>query len=669
MSNKAANRLISEQSPYLLQHAYNPVDWYAWGEEAWEKARRENKLVIISIGYSACHWCHVMEHQSFEQDDVATLMNQYFVSIKVDREERPDIDAVYMEAVQLMTGRGGWPLNCIALPDGRPVYGGTYFPKEAWMNVLDNIQQIFVTDPQKVEEYAQRLHKGLRDSELVKINAEPDQKTKVNHQNIIQNFVSAFDPVFGGPHKAPKFPMPCNYEFLLNYGIIYENKIVQDHVRLTLEKMALGGIFDQLGGGFARYSVDAQWKVPHFEKMLYDNGQLVSLYAKAYAFYKADLFKETAEKTIAFMQAELQASEGIYYSALDADSEGEEGKFYVWKKEELEQILSKDEMDFATAYYSINDFGFWEHGNYVLIREFNDEEIMKRLSFDRPELLSLRKAVNEKLLHARAKRVRPGLDDKALLSWNATVLKGLAEAAMYLGNEKYMNEAVKLYRSMEKCFCDREGQWYRSYKNEKQAIPAFAEDLALLTDALLALYEACFDKEYLHIAMRLLFVLDRDFFDAEHNMYFFTSHSSSGELIVRRTEIFDNVIPSPNSVMAAVLYRVGTLMGHDEMIERSGQMLESVSRYFENAPQALAGWLNAWLLTSVQQKEMVVVGEKFMEAVDDLRQNYQPLTVWCAAASENGLPLLASRLVKDKTTIYECRNKACNLPVQYQEKK
>lgn len=664
MKNRKANRLISEQSPYLLQHAYNPVDWFPWGEEAWEKARSEDKLVIISIGYSACHWCHVMEHQSFEDYEVAAVMNESFVSIKVDREERPDIDAVYMEAVQLMTGRGGWPLNCIALPDGRPVYGGTYFPKEAWLQVLDNLQEIYMNDPAKVQEYASRLHQGLRESELIKTNPEGTTQVKADIKKTAAHFISHFDKIYGGPDKAPKFPMPCNLEFLLNYGIIFKDQQVLDHVALTLTKMAWGGIFDQLAGGFARYSVDEKWKVPHFEKMLYDNGQLIGLYAKAFAHYQDPLYREVVEKTIDFVNREWKAPEGIFYSALDADSEGEEGRYYVWTKEELEELLDPKEMEFVSAYYSINDFGFWEHGNYVLIREKDDEEVRKALNMDARTFIGLKESADNKMLRARKKRVRPGLDDKALLAWNALLLKGLAEAAAYLHREDYLQQAADLHRNIQKCFCDQDGKWYRSYKKEQRTIEAFSEDLALLADAQLVLYEAGFDREHFHETMRILAILDRDFYDPETGMYFFTAHHAN-ELVVRRTEIFDNVIQSPNSVLAGVLYKAGMLSGQQEWTDRSKKMLNSVARYFENAPQALAGWLNAWLMAVEQQEEIAVVGHNYKDAVAFLRETYRPLIVWCAAATAEGWSLLTDRFITGQTTIYECKNKACNLPIKF----
>jgi uncharacterized protein YyaL (SSP411 family) len=656
------NKLAQETSPYLLQHAHNPVDWYPWGNEAWEKARKENKPVIISIGYSACHWCHVMEHQSFEDADVAAIMNEFFVSIKVDREERPDIDGVYMEAVQIMTGRGGWPLNCIALPDGRPIYGGTYFPKDAWISVLQSINDLYINQKQKVIEYGEHLQNGLHEAEIIKTNRDIHTQLNFDESYVISAFASQFDPVYGGPRKAPKFPMPCNYEFLLNYGIANENALVQQHVKLTLTRMAWGGIFDHLDGGFARYSVDDMWKVPHFEKMLYDNGQLMSLYAKAYAHYKDPLFKFTAKKINDYYAVEMIGADGLYYSALDADSEGEEGKYYVWKKEELEQLLAAKEFEFASEYYSINEIGYWEHDKYVLMRHADDKTVAAKLNVPIEKIDILRQIIDRKLRNAREKKVKPGLDDKCLLSWNALALKGLCDYAIYAGGDT--RQAIDLCGNIYKLFKQPDGTWLRNYKNGKSTIEAFSEDIGALADATLALYELTFDEKYIQHTIDLVELLKRDFVDEQTGMFYYTS-SKAEKLIVRRIEIFDNVIASSNSIIAGVLYKTGILTGNDSYVEHSLKMVTAVSRYFENAPQAMANWLNVWLMSVVVQEEVVVVGKEYGMAIQSLRENYRPLITWCAAMDESDLPLLTGRLLKDQTAIYTCKNKACNLPVAF----
>jgi uncharacterized protein YyaL (SSP411 family) len=655
-----ANRLIQETSPYLLQHAYNPVDWQAWNNLAWEKAKAESKLVIVSIGYSACHWCHVMEHESFEDPDVAAIMNEFFVSIKVDREERPDIDNIYMEAVQLMTGRGGWPLNCITLPDGRPVYGGTYFPKEGWMNVLQSLNDLYINNPSKVIEYANHMDEGLSQAELVKVNSSSNAKIEFNEDVVIGDFIHGFDTVYGGPKKAPKFPMPCNYDFLLNYGILNNHKQILDQVHLTLTKMAYGGIFDQLGGGFARYSVDELWKVPHFEKMLYDNGQLISLYAKAFAHFKDPLFKRVVEHTLEFLNSELLSANNLYYSALDADSEGVEGKYYVWTEEELKASLTAQEFNFVKEYYSINEYGYWEHNNFVLIRRYDEQTVAQKAGISQHEIEALKRSVDEKLLAVRSKRIKPDLDDKSLLSWNALVLKGLAEAYVFLKDEKFLNNAKQLHKAIHSCFYENK-IWYRNFKDGKSTILAFSEDLALIAEANLAMYEMNFEQQYLDFATEITEVVITNFFESKTGMFYFTSVNAE-ELIMRRTEIFDNVISSPNSVLAQVLYRLGVLLGKIEWEKMAQNLVVKVSQYFENAPQALGNWLTAWLMVFNQQNETVVVGDKFMDAINFQRQGYLPLVIWCGAANEADLPMLTSRLIKGQTTIYKCKNKACNLP-------
>ncbi|MEZ4737829.1 MAG: thioredoxin domain-containing protein [Flavobacteriales bacterium] len=409
------NRLVHESSPYLLQHAHNPVDWYPWGEEAFAKAREENKLLLISIGYSSCHWCHVMERESFENDELAAVMNERFVCIKVDREERPDVDQVYMTAVQLMTGRGGWPLNCFALADGRPVYGGTYFPPQQWEQVLVQLSDTWRQDPQKVSDQAARLHQGIVAQNVVELPEAPDAFDAEDLDELVDLWSKGFDNVYGGPDKAPKFPLPNNYQFLLRYAFLTDDAQLKQHVALTLDKMALGGINDQVGGGFARYSTDVLWKAPHFEKMLYDNAQLVSLYSQAYQAFKNPLYKATVERTLAFIEREMTSSEGAFYSALDADTEGEEGLYYVWTKDELQTVLGA-EYDLAAAYYNVDAAGLWEHGRYILLRREPDAEFAAEFGISEAELATRIAAINSTLLATREKRERPGLDDKSLTS-------------------------------------------------------------------------------------------------------------------------------------------------------------------------------------------------------------------------------------------------------------
>ncbi|MFM2190108.1 MAG: hypothetical protein RL491_494, partial [Bacteroidota bacterium] len=438
------NKLIHATSPYLLQHAYNPVEWYPWCDEALEKAKKEDKLLLISVGYSACHWCHVMEHECFENEDVAALMNDFFVCIKVDREERPDIDQAYMSAVQLLTGRGGWPLNCFALPDGRPVYGGTYFPKKQWMEVLGNLASMYRGDRNRLEDYAKQLADGVAASEELKPSVDNLLDKEIVHESIAK-WKKLLDYHEGGPDRAPKFPLPNNYIYLMRYAHITGDADLESQVRLTLKKMAYGGIYDQIGGGFARYSVDGIWKVPHFEKMLYDNAQLMSLYAEAFRCWNDPLYRDIVYQTASFMEREWLSPEGGLYSALDADSEGEEGKFYVWKEAEIKSLLG-DDAELAAAYFNINSRGFWEHGNHIPLRHDSDEEIAKRFGMPTEELRERIDVIRDKMLQSRNNRIRPGLDDKLLTSWNALAVSGFVDAYLAFGDERFLDRAKTIFK-------------------------------------------------------------------------------------------------------------------------------------------------------------------------------------------------------------------------------
>jgi uncharacterized protein YyaL (SSP411 family) len=462
------------------------------GEEAWKKARDENKLVIISIGYAACHWCHVMERESFEDSTVAATMNAHFVAIKVDREERPDVDQVYMDAVQLMTGSGGWPLNCVALPDGRPIWGGTYFPKDKWIAVLQQLKDLWQNRPQEAFRYGDSMIEAVAAMDSVKLSADARPFHEDDLQAILQPWRGSFDTIYGGPNRAPKFPLPNNYQFLLRTYYFTGDQRVGDAVDLTLRKMAWGGIYDQLGGGFARYSVDPYWKVPHFEKMTYDNGQLVSLYSEAYRANPEPLYKRVVEETLEFTAREMTSAEGGFYSSLDADSEGEEGKYYVWTKAEIDAALGPDAGWFC-EYYQVTANGNWEHGNNVLIIAAGAEKFAESKGWGTPELLAKLDAAKQKLMLVRAKRPRPALDDKILCAWNAMMLKGYVDAYRAFGNKQFLGAALRNAYFIETQLRDGD-RLNRNYKNGKATINAFLDDYALLADAYIALYQATLDQ-------------------------------------------------------------------------------------------------------------------------------------------------------------------------------
>ncbi|MEY3438045.1 MAG: hypothetical protein RL265_630, partial [Bacteroidota bacterium] len=523
---KFTNQLIHETSPYLLQHAHNPVNWVPFSDGVFEQAKRENKLVLISVGYSACHWCHVMEHECFEDEEVADLMNTYFINVKVDREERPDVDQVYMTAVQLITQKGGWPLNCFTLPDGRPIYGGTYFPKDQWMHILRSLEHTFKNDREKAEEYAANLHEGIKNSELIAVAVKRDSFSEEKLHELVLRWSRNFDAMEGGESRAPKFPLPNNYEFLLEYGVKYENLKVLKHVELTLDKMAMGGIYDQVGGGFSRYSVDMLWKVPHFEKMLYDNGQLLHLYAQAYNYFRKPLYKRVVYQTIEWLQREMLTKEGAFYSALDADSEGDEGKFYCWKPEELQALLGED-YAWVKDFYAVNQRGFWEGEKYILLRTESDQEFARKMNWTNVEFEEAIAKLNQKLLDERTHRVRPGTDDKCLTSWNAMTLKGLCQAYSAFGEEEFLQLAHKNARWILESQLQEDGKLLRNYKNGKANIPAFLEDYAHVIDAFIDFYQITFDIQWLEKAQILTQTTLEHFHDSTSQMFYFTQSNTS----------------------------------------------------------------------------------------------------------------------------------------------
>jgi len=657
------NRLINSSSPYLKQHAYNPVDWYPWGEEALQKAKKEDKPIIVSIGYSSCHWCHVMERESFENDSIAELMNEHFVSIKVDREERPDIDQIYMDAVQAMGQNGGWPLNVFLTSDQKPFYGGTYFPPEAWSQILTNVAQAYETKRDKVEQSAQQLTDALATSEVVKFDLIPSTKEKFDYSVLdsgFQTLAKNFDKELGGFTRAPKFPMPSNWLFLLRYYNETENKNTLDQLVTTLDAIANGGIFDQAGGGWARYSVDKEWLVPHFEKMLYDNGQLVSLYSEAYRVTNKELYKDAVYKTIEWLEREM-TEEGGFYSALDADSEGEEGKFYVWTYDEAMNLLG-DDAQLITDYYNITEDGNWEEGKNILHVTDNKEEFAFTYNLSVEELNQKIKAANTKFLTARRERVRPGLDDKMLTSWNAIMLKGLVDAYETFKEEKFRQLAIDNATFISNKLTEG-NQLYRSYKDDKATIDAYLEDYAFLIDAYLALYQITFDEKWLNESRSLLDYTLEHFYDEKEKLFYFTDDSSE-KLIARKKEVFDNVIPASNSQMAINLYKLGVIFDDDKYKETSRTMISLIEPMLGDQIAYLSNWGILYHYVSTPTAEISIVGPEVERFRDQLYDRFLPNKVVMGAKQSSNLPLMKSKeMLNDKTTIYVCYNKTCKLPV------
>lgn len=660
------NRLIHETSPYLLQHARNPVDWWLWSDEALELARKSDKLILVSVGYSACHWCHVMEHESFEDEKVAQIMNDLFICIKVDREERPDIDQVYMTAVQLMTGHGGWPLNCFTLPDGRPLYGGTYFPKERWINVLLNLADLWRNEREKCFQYAEELTAGVRRVERLLPEDAEKELTLEKLGLSVEQWISRVDTGEGGPNRAPKFPLSNNYQFLMRFAHFSNRDDILQHALLTLDKMAQGGIYDQIGGGFSRYSTDMLWKVPHFEKMLYDNAQLVSLYSEAFQKTKKPLYKTIVEETLTFIARELTADNGAFYSALDADSEGEEGKFYVWTKEELQRILGKEYTWFADD-FNVNSIGHWEHGNYILLRRERDEEIAARYQFTVDELHQRRKNAKQLLLAERERRIRPGLDDKSLTSWNALMLRGYVDAYAVFGEPDYLLAALKNARFIRDVQLRSDGGLWHSWKKGKSKVNGFLEDYAFTIDAWIGLYQITFDENWLHLSNQLFNYVDQHFLDTENGLYWFTSDEDP-ELITRKQELSDNVIPASNSVMAKNLFYLGHYFGKPALIKRAENMLRLVQRDMIGYGAGYSNWMQLQLHFCFSFKELAIVGKDAQTKRSDFREFYHPNMLVAGTSSASDLPILQERYREGETLIYVCENNSCLQPTSNSER-
>lgn len=670
MSHTHTNNLIKESSPYLLQHAHNPVHWQAWHPEVLEQARNENKLILISIGYAACHWCHVMEHECFEDEDVAKTMNSHFINIKVDREERPDIDHIYMDALQMMTGSGGWPLNIVALPDGRPFWGATFVKKEAWIQVLNQLQELYQKDPEKILGYAQNMTQGLKEINGITIEGSPEGLSISEIHDIVMDWSTYFDTFLGGYKRAPKFMMPVNLNFLLHFGITQKENSIMEYVATTLTRMAWGGIFDHVGGGFSRYAVDTKWHIPHFEKMLYDNALLISLYAKAYAATKNKLYKNVVQKCIVFLEEELLDTNFGFYSSLDADSGSdsgtlEEGAFYVWKEQELKQLLGKDYPVFRD-YYNINPYGYWEEQNYVLIRDGEASAIAKKHAISEIDVSQTLSRSLKILKDERQKRVKPRLDDKILTSWNGLALKGLTDAYRYLGDEKYVALALKNANFIEQNLIQKSGEVFHNHKNGKSSIAGFLEDYAAIIDGFLGLYEVTFDEKWLDQSLTLTKHVLKHFSDTSTGLFYFTSDKE--ELLIRKTlEVADNVIPSSNSIMAHNLQKLSKYFPEEKLEERIERIMMAMKKSITNNPQSHANWLDLSLLTTHDFYEVAIIGPDYIKQSRKLQKHYLPNLIFAASNRETSLSLLKDRHVPKKTLIYVCSHGSCQLPVEEPE--
>lgn len=664
------NKLVNETSVYLLQHAHNPVEWYPWGDEALQRAKDENKPILVSIGYAACHWCHVMERESFEDERTAEIMNKYFINIKIDREERPDLDHIYMDAVQAISGSGGWPLNVFLTPDKKPFYGGTYFPpvrahnRSSWRELLMNIQQLFSEKRNEVEAQAENLtaHLGEANALGKHVNNQAHD-TLFNQQNcalIAENLLKNADTTWGGFGRAPKFPQTFSIQYLLRqYHFANEEKGLKQAL-LSLDKMIEGGIYDQLGGGFARYSTDEEWLAPHFEKMLYDNALLINVLAEAYQLTQKTLYKETIEHTLSFIEREMLDSEGGFYSALDADSEGVEGKFYVWEKEEIDELLAEDSELFCN-YYDVSHHGNWEDSNILRILK-PLEVLATEKGIEVAELQDLLARSREKLMAVREKRILPQLDDKVLLGWNALMITAYCKAFAAIGNEGYKEVALKAIDFIEKKFKRSENSFYHTYKGGEAKIEAFLDDYAYLIQAYIHLQEITGNQYFINQADAITNFVIEHFSTEEKGLFYYTNQQQQ-DVIVRKKEVYDGATPSGNAIMVGNLIYLSIILDNKEWNRMATNAIKSMSTAIIKYPTSFGVW--ATILQSITNgiKEVVVLGDDLEKDLAVLIKQYIPNKVLQTSTTPSEqFPLLAGKQKEAYNQFFLCENYACQKP-------
>lgn len=657
--NILPNRLSKETSPYLLQHANNPVDWFPWGREAFVKAKAEDKMLLISVGYSSCHWCHVMEREAFSDLEVANYMSENFVCIKVDREERPDIDQVYMNAIQIITRSGGWPLNCFALPDGRPVFGGTYFPRDSWFDVLVSLNSTWKNEPNRVIEVAEELTQGIHKSELIsKKNTEATLNRQVLDEYILK-WTKYFDEKYGSTKGAPKFPMPSSLNFLLTYSANFNDDHIKTYLKTTCDRMLKGGIYDHIAGGFFRYSVDERWEVPHFEKMLYDNAQLISLYSNAYRVFGDDDYRKAVFETFKFLQNEMQSEKGGFYSAIDADSEGVEGLYYTWSSSEIEEILGEDKNLFSIV-YGVSAAGNLK-GRSVLRQCANLREASCVLTLDVDDAKSRLEIAKAKLTKVRNKRVRPITDDKHIAAWNALTVTALVDAYVAFDDEQFLREAKRAIKFIEdNLFVD--GKFHRIMCKEKVSIPAFLDDYAFLIEAYIGLYKVTLTETYLNRANKLAAEAIALFFNPETGMFYFSSKAHD-YLIVRKMELTDGVIPSSSAVMAENMHSLGHYFRSEEYLEIAKQMLRNVLTQFNGSGPYVSRWANLFLKEYFGPAEVGFSNESSAgESLSILQKSWFPNIIPYNSSQNSRLPIVTHSVGKNEITI--CFGKECRKPVR-----
>ncbi|MEP7318068.1 MAG: thioredoxin domain-containing protein [Panacibacter sp.] len=676
-SKKFTNRLVHETSPYLLQHAHNPVDWYAWGEEALQRAKKEDKPILVSIGYSACHWCHVMEKESFEDETTAAIMNRHFINIKIDREERPDLDHIYMDAVQAMTGSGGWPLNVFLTPEAKPFYGGTYFPpvkafnRMSWTETLEAVHQAYTERKNEIEVQAENLIAHIVNANSFGMSkpVESEKESLFSREGldtITENILKAADKEWGGFGRAPKFPQTFAIQYLLRDYYLYKNEPSLNQALLSLDKMIQGGIYDQLGGGFARYSTDEKWLAPHFEKMLYDNALLINVLAEAYQLTGNESYATVIKETIGFVQEELLSPEGGFYSALDADSEGAEGKYYVWSKGEIEELLGADAEIFCCV-YNISTNGNWEHTNILWLPE--SINVWAEKLFTPPEILEEKlRRCKEILLEERKKRIKPLLDDKILLGWNALMITACCKAYAATIEEHYLKIAEGNIRFLENNLSGADANWHHTWKADQAKYPAFLDDYAYLIQAYIHLQEVTGNSVYLLAAKKITEKVIEDFSDTESAFFWFTENKQT-DVVVRKKEVYDGAVPSGNAVMMQNLFYLSVVFDIPLFSQKGTEMVQSLGKAIIRHPTSFGIWALQMQQITSGIHEIAISGANADALLQEVNKIYIPHKLIQSATKDAGeFPLLAGKLTNpEQTFIYLCRDYSCAKPVTTKE--
>jgi hypothetical protein len=677
------NRLINEKSPYLLQHAYNPVDWFPWSDEAFEKAKQEDKPIFLSIGYSTCHWCHVMEKESFEDTEVAKLMNDAFVSIKVDREERPDIDGIYMSVCQMITGGGGWPLTIVMTPDKKPFFTGTYFPKHnrfnriGMMELVPRLKEVWVTKKEEVLKSAEEIASSLKKQNFISDSNEIEESIL---DKAYDELNKRYDEANGGFGNAPKFPSPHNLLFLLRYWKLKDEPKALEMVEKTLTEMRRGGMYDHIGFGFARYSTDQHWLVPHFEKMLYDQAMLVMAYTETYLATKNKFYKETAKEILEYVLRDMNHPEGGFYSAEDADSEGEEGKFYLWDADELRNVLEKDESDFAIKVFNTADDGNWIDeskgmmpGTNILHLKKSNEELADEFNLSEDDFTNRLETIRKKLFNYREKRIHPHKDDKILTDWNGLMISAFAKAAQAFDDKEYADAAIKSYSFIEKYLTGKDGRLIHRFRDGESGLQAHIDDYAFMINALIDLYETTFEIKFLKRTIELNEILMKEFWDEQNGGFYFTS-SKSEELIARQKDVYDGAVPSGNSVALLNLIRLSRFTANIYFEKKASLLVKYFSGYISKSPSAFCMFMCGLDFLLSSSTEIVIVLKKkddeAIQGINLIRNIFNPNKIVILKSSDNQnefgelLSFTKDMKMKDNnTTFYVCRDYSCNQPV------